>query len=154
MKKLISLLLIALMAMSLVACGGKEDKLDAPLTDIMQAIVTDAVPADQLPMSLTEIEVTSDLAESFLGTSDIDYKEALAMEPMMSSVAFSVVLVRMNDEADVEDAMTKISSTINPRKWICVEAENVIVESRGDVILVVMANEPAELIATAFNEYK
>lgn len=154
MKKLISLLLIALMAMSLVACGSKEDKLDAPLTDIMQAIVTDAVPADQLPMSLTEIEVTSDLAESFLGTSDIDYKEALAMEPMMSSVAFSVVLVRMNDEADVEDAMTKISSTINPRKWICVEAENVIVESRGDVILVVMANEPAELIATAFNEYK
>ena len=96
----------------------------------------------EMPM-LAQTELNDENVEYFLGTSDIDYKEGLASEPMMSSIAHSVVLVRMNEGADIEAAKTKIKESVNPRKWICVEVseDDVIVDSRGDMIILIMVND-------------
>ena len=35
---------------------------------------------------------------------------------------------------------TKIKESVDPRKWICVEASNVIVKSKGDLVILIMAD--------------
>ena len=58
-----------------------------------------------------------------------------------------------NEGADIEDAKTKIKDSVDPRKWICVEAETVKVVNRGDVILLIMASfDNAKNVEEAFNK--
>ena len=53
---------------------------------------------------------------------------------------------------DVEAAKEQIKANANPRKWICVEAEKVVVENIGNTIFFLMAsNEDAESITKSFN---
>ena len=55
----------------------------------------------------------------------------------------------------VEEAKHLLSEHANPRKWVCVEAESVVVENVGDVILYVMADTAtAEAVKTAFLDLK
>ena len=46
----------------------------------------------------------------------------------------------MEENADIEDAKTKIEENVDPRKWICAEVEkdDVIVKSKGDLIILIM----------------
>ena len=62
---------------------------------------------------------------------------------MMSSIAYSVVLVRMKDGADIEAAKTKIKEKIDPRKWFCVEVpeEDIIVKNKGNLIILIMVED-------------
>lgn len=133
--------LVLTVFLGLAGCNQEtNEKVEGNLTDIMEEVYA-GFSEDELPMFLENMEVTDDNAEMFLGTSDIEYKEALARESMTSSVAHSVVLVRMNDEASVEAAKEKIKENINPQKWICVGVEHVIVESRGDLIIVILDDD-------------
>ena len=83
--------------------------------------------------------------EYTIGTSDIEYKEIYESRPIIGSIAYSVVLVRMEENADIESAKTKIKENVDPRKWICAEvpAEDVIVKNKGNLIILIMvADEP------------
>ena len=139
LKKIGSLLFVA--CLLLTGCGEKNEKnIEGKLEDIMNELY--AGVNEEMPM-LAQTELNDENVEYFLGTSDVDYKEGLASEPMMSSIAHSVVLVRMNEGADIEAAKTKIKESVNPRKWICVEVseDDVIVDSRGDMIILIMVND-------------
>ena len=107
------------------------------------------------PMMLTNIEVTEENIEYYLGTSDIEYESALASESGIGSIAHSVVLVRTKDNADIESIKTKIKENINPRKWICVgvEEKDVIVENRGNLIILILVEnqESRETLLEGFN---
>ena len=43
-------------------------------------------------------------------------------------------------EEVIEAAKKAIKDNVNPRKWICVEASNVIVKSKGDLVILIMAD--------------
>ena len=92
MKKL-SILLIALCAL-LVGCSNKKG-LDGSLSEIMKEVYA-GIPSDDLP-DLENHKVTSENFSYYLGDVTFKYKEALASEPKMSSIAHSVVLVRLED---------------------------------------------------------
>ena len=70
----------------------------------------------------------------------------------MSSIAHSVVLIRLDDTSNINSIKEEIKEKVNPKKWICVEVEeeNVMVESKGNLILLVMDNEYASLIKDNF----
>jgi len=89
---------------------------------------------------LGQIEVTEENIEYYLGTKDIEYTEAMASEPLMSSVAHSIVLLRVKEGSDIEKIKQDIKANVNPRKWICVgvEDENVIVDSVGNIVILIM----------------
>ena len=72
-------------------CTGSN--VDGSLEDVMTKVYKN-IPKENTPMGLTNIEVTDENIENFLGTKDIEYEEALASEPMVGSIAHSVVLVR------------------------------------------------------------
>ena len=127
--KRIGVLLIVLCAL-LVGCSSKKG-LDESLEDIMKEVY-EGIPSDDLP-ALETNKITSENLSYYLGDVTFEYKEALASEPLMSSIAHSVVLVRLNDAKDADKAMKEIKEKVNPRKWVCVEVseENVLVVNRG-----------------------
>ena len=65
---------------------------------------------------------------------------AIVSEPMMGSQAYSLVLVRLKDKADAADIAQKMADGINPRKWVCVEADELTVVSKDNIIMLFMAD--------------
>lgn len=139
--KKISLIVVLVACLLLTACTNNEKtkNVEGTLEEIMTKVYA-TVGEDEMPMSLTNIEINDDNIASFIGTSDIEYDSILASEPMIGSIAHSVVLIRTKENANVDEIKTKIKENINPRKWICVgvEPEEVIIENKGDLIIVIV----------------
>ena len=150
MKKILFLVVSLILTISLTGCGEKN--VEGSLEEIMEKVYA-SIPEEERPMMLTNIEITNENVEMYLGTSDIEYEEALASESGVGSIAHSVVLMRVKDNANVEAIKEKIEKSANPRKWICVEAEDVEVESKGNLIILIMSSEVnTEKIETEFDK--
>jgi len=142
MKK-IGLLVVALFSLFLVTgCGEENKNIEGTLEEIMTNVYKD-VPEEDRPMMLENMEVTVENIEYYLGTSDIEYEEALASESGIGSIAHSVVLVRTKENADIESIKTKIKENVDPRKWICVgvEEKDIIVENKGNLIILILVED-------------
>ena len=50
------------------------------------------------------------------------------------------MLVRVKDAADAEEVANAMINGIDPRKWICVEADDVRVMVKGDVVALYMVD--------------
>lgn len=140
MKKVFSLVILVGLLFFVSGCGEKN--VEGTLEEIMTKVYA-RVPEENKPMGLSNMEVNKDNVEGFLGTNDIEYKEALASESMVGSIAHSVVLVRAKDAKNVEAIKEIIKENVNPRKWICVgvEKEDVIIQSKGDLIIVIIVQD-------------
>lgn len=152
MFKKLSLVICFMIAAVLVTGCGASKNVEGTLEEIMTKVYAD-IPESERPMGLANTEVTDENVEYFLGTTDIEYKEALASESMIGSIAHSVVLVRTEKNADIEAIKTKIKSSVNPRKWICVgvEEDEVIVKNKGDLIILIMAQSDSDKLEQAFD---
>ena len=145
MKRLGLFLIICFSTLVLTGCGSEKTtvkNVEGTLEEIMTKVYQD-VPEESRPMMLMNTEVNDENVEYYLGTTDIEYKEALASESGVGSIAHSVVLVRTKENADIEGIKTKIKESINPRKWICVgvEDKDVIVENKGDLIILMLVED-------------
>lgn len=159
-NKLFSLITVILGGLFLIS-GCSSSNVEGSLEDIMNDLNTyvyEGVADDEKPM-LGNIDVLTDAPDNieyYIGTTEIEYEEILASEPMMSSIAYSVVLVRMKDGADIEAAKKEIQDNVNPAKWLCVEVpkEDVIVKNRGNLIILIMVEdtEIREKIEKGFDE--
>ena len=143
-KKLIWTIVAVVAVIAVVAVvfflNPANKNVEGSLEEIM-AKVYEGIPEENLPMMLGNIQIDSENVEGFLGTAEVNYKEAIVSESMVGSIAHSVALVRLNDAKDAEAAVEKIKENANPRKWICVEASNVAVKSKGDLVILIMSNE-------------
>lgn len=150
MKKITKILLLTALSFVLIGCTTKENTIDGNLSNIMNEIYK-GMPEGELP-ELEQTKVTKKNEEYYLGKITFSYKEALASEPLMSSIAHSVVLVRLNSSKDAEKAKKEIKEKVDPAKWVCVNVEdkNVLVESKGDLVLLVMDNEYSQKIMDKF----
>jgi len=154
MKKILVTLLIVAAMFSVYGCTAANTQVadpfkEASLEDILNGLYEGL--SDDMPV-LMQTEITSENAEWYLGTNEIDFQEGIASEPMMNAIAHSVCVLRMKEGADVEAAKNLISDKVNPDKWICVgvEKSNVIVDSAGSVIVLIMSNENAADIQANF----
>lgn len=162
MKKKIAFVLMAVMLTGAVtACGGNTDRTSdevqtqtqeeqgmvhlgsaeevAAFMDEMYA----NIPTDMVPMSLATMELDLqdiDTVSYHTGLTDLSQIEGIAIsEPMMSSVAYSVVYIRTKDGADAEQIRQTLMDNVNPAKWLCVTAEKQVAGLFGDDIFFVMA---------------
>jgi len=147
-KKLCLVVVLLVGVLVLSGCGTKN--VEGKLEDLMSKVYEN-IKEDELPMMLGNIEVTEENVEYYLGTSDIEFEEALASESMTGSIAHSVVLVRVKDNANIEEVKTKIKDSVNPRKWICVGVEEVVVENRGNLIILIMNDAIKDKLTEGFN---
>ena len=137
--------------------GGDSDfpEADKELAQILSQMY-EKVPAVQ-EIALGDpmpIDLTGEDFSYWLGTTDASgIDAAIYSEPMMSSVAYSVCLVRAKDGTDIEQLKKDIFDKVNAVKWLCVAAEKVLVTNSDNTILLVMTNaEVTEDMYNAFSE--
>ena len=152
-KKILLVVILLVVSVLVTGCGNIKGSLE----EIMTKVYAD-IPESERPMMLMNTEVNDENIEYYLGTKDIEYEEALASESGVGSIAHSVVLVRTKKGADVEAIKEKIEKNVNPRKWICVgvEEDDVIVESEGDLIILIMVADETtrEKLEDSFDNLK
>ncbi len=156
MKKLLSIILLAAMALTLTACGNTPAEPQKPQgTDLsgvsLEEIITkiyENKPTELPLMNMPVDTADADALAAYTGLTDASLvKEAMFSESMIGSHAYSMVLVRVNDAAKAEEVAQTMLDNINPAKWICVEADDVDAAVYGDLVLFMMVH--SELGAAA-----
>ena len=163
MKKIVAIVLALSLVLSLAACGGKKtQETEAPALKVegtMEELLNKTI--EQRPVEFMGGVIPVDLTDSsedglwalksYTGLDDAaKITEAAAFEPMMGSLAFSLVLVRTAEGADSKAVAESMKSGIDPRKWICVEADDLKVAGFGDVVMLIMVNSDSGMTAQSF----
>ena len=150
MKKIGYVFMIIMICFLFIGCVKNQSNIQEPLSDVMKKLYEN-ISEDEMPL-LETVEVTKENQEYYLGNVSFNYQEALASEPVMSSIAHSVVLIRLKNTKNIESIKKEIKEKVDPNKWICVgvEDKNVIVVSKGNLILLVMDDEYATQIRDNF----
>ena len=158
MKKLIVMILAMAMAVSMVACGNKTAE-KAPLTGTMEENVMkvlEIAPVEfmvgAMPVDLTDTSEDGKWALSyFTGLQSADsVTDVCVYEPMMGSQAFSLVMVRTAEGADPKAVAEEMKNNIDPIKWICVGADEVMVAGYSDTVMFIMLDSQLGLNAQSY----
>lgn len=161
MKKRITAVLMTLaLTMTMFAgCGSdnaeeKSSNLEGSCEEILAKVYENADLDADLREAMNYYQTVSidEASEEYiLGTTEVAYTDSVYSAPMMSSVAYQCVLLRLESDADVDAAKQLLLDNANPIKWVCVEAESVVVENVGDVVLYIMADaQTTDAVKTAF----
>jgi len=117
-----------------------DSKSSQDLSDIVKQIY------EIKPSGLRTMELPLDLANADAvsyntGLKDASkIKEAIVSEAMITSQAYSLVLVRVNDQNDTEAVAQEMLEGINPAKWICVSGDDLLIAAVDDLILLIMVS--------------
>lgn len=132
--------------------SSEETEPEVIVTDVEQKLNTiiEKQPM-QFPTMVMPLDLNDEFAvEAYTGLKSKDgIVEAAFCEAMMGSQAFSLVLVKLDDAAKAEDTAKAIQAGINPRKWICVEADDLMVVATGEYVLLAMMDSEYKADATA-----
>lgn len=146
MKKGLLVLIAIALIFTMTACGNKNIEIEGTLEELIEKIYAGS-DVDFSTLMTGKTEIDADNIEYFLGTADIDYKEALASEAMIMSIAHSMVLLRANDGADIDKIKKSIKDNVDGRKWICVgvEDKDIVVDNIGNLVILIMDNDSKAL---------
>jgi hypothetical protein len=157
MKKqlLTALAFILLAAVLTTGCGGSGAKnVEGTLEELIQRIYDDLGDTVQLPRGVMNIPLSEDMGSEggpgithYIGAEGVPFSEGMASESAIGSIAYSLVLLRMEDGADIEAAKTLIKDNVNPAKWICVAVDpsNVVVDNIGNLVVLIMSDDSAKI---------
>ena len=150
MKKVFYVFCTLAICFMLTGCGKKN--IEGTLPEIMEKLY-EGISEEEMPMMVDNIEL-NDENFKYYAFADVDYKEAIASEAMTGATPHSVVLIRLNDSKTSKQVVEDIEKNADPRKWICVEAENTYVLSKGDLVVLIMSNDLAPKIKQNFENLK
>ena len=168
MKKIFAMMLALSMLLSFAACGAATAPTN-PTTAPTEAVKTVEGSMEELLNKIVEIQPVEfmggtmpiDLTDKTEdGLWNIKYNtgldnadnitEAAVFGPMMGSIAYSMVMVRVAEGADVKAVAEGMKTGIDPRKWICVEADDLQVVSYGDVVMLIMVESANGMTSQSF----
>ena len=153
MKKLIAMILVLAMAVAMAACGGSKA---IPLAGTMEENtlkVMEIAPVEfmggVIPVDLTDTSEDGKWAVTyFTGLSDASKITDVAVyESMMGSQAFSLVMVRTAEGVDAKAVAEEMKANIDPRKWICVGADEIMAAGYADTVMFIMLDSQLGLSA-------
>ena len=168
MKTHIVLLITLCMLLSFTGCAAHESNETEPMTTAAESAMLDGTVEELLSEIIAENPVefmggvttldfsdTTDdgtwIIKSNTGLDDAELlSEAALFGPMMGSMAFSMVMVRVKDPANAQTVAQKMKDGIDMRKWICVEANELMVAGYGDVVMLIMLDNGQGMSAQAF----
>ena len=162
---IIAVILIAAIIVTIVIMTGKkENKPDVQTgvklqtTQEMQEMLNrihTKLGETRPALEVREIDVSEDMTlMSLTGLRSNNNVEALVVsEPFINAQAFSAVMVKVSEGANIEEMKKEMLDNIDMRKWICVSAEKVSVTNYENVIFLVMSSEEwANPVYEAFKE--
>lgn len=151
MKKTIIIIavvaIVALIIGGILLSGNKQTSgIKLETAEDMVALIEKIYTQTEMPLQslqTAEIDISDEMMlQSFTGlSSNKDIKTLVVSEPMMTSQAYSLVMVKATENADVEAMKQEMVDNINTRKWICVSAEKLYATNSGDIIFLVMSSE-------------
>ena len=163
MKKFVSMILALTMMLSLAACGGNgEPETTVPAVSVegtMEELLNKVIEQQPvefmggvIPVDLTDTSEDGLWAlKSFTGLDNAEgITEVGVYEPMMGSIPFSMVMVRVAPEAGSQTVAEAMKAGIDQRKWICVEADDLLVAGYADVVMLIMVGSDTGMTAQSF----
>lgn len=122
---------------------GAEVTADAELSGMVDQIY-EAYPVELMMMTTSAVDLSD---ESWLTYNTGLTAEQGALvdagvlsESMTGSQAYSMVLLRVKDEADAQTIADAVLNNIQMNKWVCTMADKARVVTFGDKVLFVMSN--------------
>ena len=142
LKKILAALLASVMLFSLASFGEEAPASYAGTLEELAAAIYEQNPLELMMGPTTPIEIeNADNLRYYLGLESADgIKEAVFSEPMIGSIPYSLCLVRVTEDADIATVAQNILNGVDTRKWMCVEADQLIVAHYADVVLMIMAH--------------
>ncbi len=174
MKRTLALLLTLMLAAGTVAsCGDKKEETKNPESTVTDNVgaetegnadnetnvdtsayttlgIIDSIYNQKAPAFMT-MSIPVDLADAdavkmYLGLEDASkIAEASVTESMMGAQAYSLVIARVAEGQDAKAVAQEMKNGIDPRKWICVAADDIKYTTAGDLVCFCM-------ISTDFKE--
>ena len=168
MKQLTAILLTLVLVLSMSACSC--DNNTAPTVDTtegtqtalsgtMEENVNKLIQANPvefmgglMPVDLKDTSEEGLWAlKSYTGLDSAkDITDIAVYEPMTGAQAFSLVMVRVAENANPKDIAQKMKDNINPRKWICAMADQVMVAGYQDTVMFIMVDSQLGKTAQSF----
>ena len=132
--------------------GNLEGSLEDILADIYENAEVSESFREFIDTGLQTTEITAENVVYFLGKDDIEFEAAIASEAIMSPSAYSLCLVRVAEDADIEQIKLDIKENVDPFKWVCVgvDPDNIIVDNIGNVIILIMSDYEGEALHNSF----
>lgn len=165
MKRLASIFLVfAMMVALLPGCGSSAEQgtdsapavtVEGTMEELAAKIIEECPVEFMGGTTVLDLNDTSEDAQwalkSYTGLENADsITDAAAYEPMIGSIAFSLVLVRVSPDAEAQAVAEKMKNGIDQRKWICVEADDLQVAGYGDVVMLIMLDSSTGLTSQSF----
>ncbi len=139
--------------------SSKDDKTEeknAPYSEIDLVAVADSlyegIDRDNMPMVMS-MELTDENFEYFTFIPYDKAYEAAANEPMMGSIAHSIVLVKCADADAAKKVAEEMKAKCDPRKWICVTADVVEVATNNNVAMLLMTTKELGISETILKNF-
>ncbi len=163
MKKLSALCLVFLtLCCALTACRRAETPGSTPgtsggnsnLDGMTLHQIVDTIYANhpmELPLGTMDVDLNDSYAvKSYLGLDSSEkIAEAVASESMLGAQAYSLVLCRVKNAADAPSVAQQMRDGIDQRKWVCVNADDLLVSACGDLVMLVMISSEYAQSGTA-----
>ena len=152
---LILLAVISFVIFILVSGSGNKGSVDTPkdINDIINTINKNN--KNVLPeLETMKVDIKNiDEVTSYTGLKTNDGIESIVVsEPLITSQAYSVAIVKVKDNADVEKIKQDMLDNIDMRRWICVSAEQLYITNSGNIIFSVMADK--DIAKAVYNDFK
>ena len=152
---LILLAVISFVIFILVSGSGNKGSVETPkdINDIINTINKNN--KNVLPeLETMKVDIKNiDEVTSYTGLKTNDGIESIVVsEPLITSQAYSVAIVKVKDNADVEKIKQEMLDNIDMRRWICVSAEQLYITNSGNVIFSVMADK--DVAKAVYNDFK
>lgn len=155
MKKLLALLLTVIMVFSLVACSEQrpaygevgeplvvvfEDNADKSVSEIAELILADP----SIEFMTASMPVEEGYLTGFDNAEITGFEEGVMFGPAIGTIPFVGYVFKLGDDADAKAFMQTLKDSANLRWNICTEADEVIVENEGDLVLFIMCPQSFE----------
>ena len=152
---LILLAVISFVIFILVSGSGNKGSVETPkdINDIIDTINKNN--KNVLPeLETMKVDIKNiDEVTSYTGLKTNDGIESIVVsEPLITSQVYSVAIVKVKDNADVEKIKQDMLDNIDMRRWICVSAEQLYITNSGNVIFSVMADK--DVAKAVYNDFK
>jgi len=161
MKKLLTFLLVATLGLALTGCFGRNS--DDPNgdnnggtnngaennygqgSDELIALIN-AAYADVIDLPITETTAMDlndpEMIEFVTGLTDLSNVSAVVRsDALMMTTPFTIALIQVNTDANIEAMKQEILNNIDLWKWICVAADVGYVTNFGNTIILIMAEQ-------------
>ncbi|MBQ3180228.1 MAG: hypothetical protein IJB55_02625 [Firmicutes bacterium] len=150
MKKIFSLLLVAVMLLGLAACGGTDNTKEATVGETLLADFQEN--AEAAPQEIADALLQNEMIEFMGATMAVEpgflvgfdnaeitgFEEGVMFAPAIGTIPFVGYIFTLGEDADVDAFKQMLQDNANLRWNICTAAEEMIVESEGNTVFFLM----------------